>query len=580
MKTENISNSSRNLWRILNSKEKKWFAILSFMMLIGMLLEMVGISLAIPTIAILMNPERLSDYAIVEKIFLFLIGGQKLQKEFMVLSGLTLLLLMYLFKTFYLTFLTWTQAKFAYAVQRSVSKRIFSQYMRQEYSFHLQRNSAQLIQNVIGEVGLFTIAVQSQLILLTETLVLLGVSTLLLVIQPTGTIVIFSLIITFSLAYYYFTKKNVLKWGKERQVHEGYKIQHIQQGLGGIKDVKITGREELFIQNYDIHNVKAARIGALINTIQGIPRLWLDLLAITAIVALVFINLNIGTPLEAILPSVALFIAASFRLLPSGSRILNAFQTLDFSKAAVSKLYAEVSLPPPVEAKNYGDKITFGNSIDLQRVSFSYKDGSRPSIDNFFLSISKGEFIGIKGPSGSGKTTLLDLILGFLSPDHGIISVDGKDIMHNLGSWRQKIGYVPQDIFLTDSSIRENIAFGLPNDQVSQESLQNAAEMAQIGTFINELPDKFDTTLGERGIKISGGQKQRIGLARALYTNPEVLILDEATSALDTKTEKEVMKSILNLKRKKTIIAVAHRMSTLQDCDRIIEIQNLKVLNK
>ena len=574
MKNIAISKNFRMVWKILNKTEKSWFVIISFMMFIGMLLEMLGLSLAIPAIAILMDPEQLTKYHFVESIFSFLIGNQEIKKDLMVLSGLTLLLLLYLFKTLYLTFLTWNQAKFVYSVQCTVSRNIFSKYMRQDYSFHLQRNSAQLIQNVINEVSLFTVAVQSKVILIAELFVLLGIGFLLLIIQPVGTAVVSSMMITFGLLYYFITKKYVLKWGEERQTHEGYRIQHIQQGLGGIKDVKITGRENLFIESYNTHNIKAAKIGWLINTVQNIPRLWLDLLAVTAVFALVLLYVKMGTSPEEILPSVALFIAAAFRILPSGSRILNVIQTLNFSHAAVLKLSNEMSLPEPMEVINHNEIIDFNGSIEIKNINFSYPDNKKAPIKDMSLSIKKGEFIGIIGQSGSGKTTLLDLILGFLTPDDGLITVDGQEIKYNLKNWRKQLGYVPQDIFLTDGSIKENIAFGLPIEKIDDEKLLRAVKMAQLEVFINELPNKFDTNLGERGIRISGGQKQRIGIARALYSDPEILILDEATSSLDTRTEKEIMKSILKLKREKTIIVVAHRTSTLVDCDRIIELPN------
>ena len=569
-----IFNTSTMIWKILNRKEKRWFVTISFMMFLGMLLEMLSLSLAIPTIAILMNPEQLNKYHFVETIFSFLIDSQEIKKDFMVLSGLTLLLLLHLFKTIYLTFLTWNQAIFAYSVQSTVSKTIFSKYMRQDYSFHLKRNSAQLIQNIIGEVGLFTIAVQSKLILITELLVLFGVVILLLIVQPVGTAVILTMMLTFGLLYYFTTKKKNVAWGKEMQVHEGYKIQHIQQGLGGIKDVKITGREELFIESYNIHNIKVAKIGGLATTIKNIPRVWLDLLAVIAVVALVFIYLRMETPLEEILPSVALFIAAAFRILPSGGRILNAKQGLNYTSAAVLKLSDEINLPEPVEVMNHNKIIDFNDSIDLKNIHFSYLGVNTPVIEDLSLSIKKGEFVGIIGRSGSGKTTLIDLILGFLNADDGLITVDGQEIKYNVKNWRKQIGYVSQDIVLIDGSIKENIAFGLPIEKIDNEKLLQAIKMAQLEDFINELPDKLDTNLGERGVKISGGQKQRIGVARALYSDPEILILDEATSSLDTRTEKELMKSIIKLKSKKTIIAVAHRASTLLDCDRIIELQN------
>ena len=263
-KKKKISNNSKILWKILNLEQKRWFIVISLMMIIGMLLEMIGIGLVIPAIAILMSPDQLDNFPFVKSISLLIIGNKEIGKEFIILSGLMLFLFFYLFKTIYLTFLTWTQAVYSSSIQRSVAKEVFTKYMKQDYMFHLERNSAQLIQNVNGEVSLFSIAVQSKLTLITEALVLFGISILLIVVQPMGTIAMVFILITFSFLYYFSTKKFVSKLGKERQIHEGLKIQHLQQGLGGIKDVKITGREKLFIDSFNFHNVIHAKIIALI----------------------------------------------------------------------------------------------------------------------------------------------------------------------------------------------------------------------------------------------------------------------------------------------------------------------------
>tara|TARA_B100000795_G_C22676372_1_gene389939 strand:- start:40 stop:936 length:897 start_codon:yes stop_codon:yes gene_type:complete len=288
---------------------------------------------------------------------------------------------------------------------------------------------------------------------------------------------------------------------------------------------------------------------------------------------IILVSKDKNTGLVDVLPSLALFGAAAFRILPSINRILNSSQLLRFSIPNISRLYNEfqIIIPKNTNSKS-SKKIKFKKQISLKNVTFTYPESNKKILDNCSLNVYAGECLGIIGASGAGKSTLVDNILGLFIPNSGKITVDGQDIQNNMRSWQDQIGYVSQNLFLMDTTITSNVAFGIPPEKINIKSVKKALKMAQLDEFVSLLPDGMDTVLGERGVKLSGGQRQRIGIARALYHNPSVIILDEATNALDSKTEIEVMKSVLSLKGSKTIIMIAHRLSTLKKCDRIFRV--------
>jgi ABC-type multidrug transport system fused ATPase/permease subunit len=352
------------------------------------------------------------------------------------------------------------------------------------------------------------------------------------------------------------------------------RIQHLQQGLGGAKDVKLLGRESDFLNQYSIHNKESARVNQLNNTVQQLPRIWLELLAVCGLVALVLVMLAQGGALETIIPKLGLFAVVTFRLMPSISRLLNVMQSLKYCLPVIDVLQKDLILPAPEEQENKSTQSTFHKSLELQHITYTYPSADLPSLKDISLSIQCGESVGFIGTSGAGKSTLVDILLGLLPPDHGVVSVDGKDIQKNLRFWQNQIGYVPQSIYLTDDTLLRNIAFGLSSEQINQESVLKAIRAAHLDDFIQSLPEGLNTIVGERGVRLSGGQRQRIGIARALYHDPSVLVLDEATSALDTATEVGVMEAVRELHGSKTIIIVAHRLSTIEHCDRLYQLEN------
>ncbi len=358
-----------------------------------------------------------------------------------------------------------------------------------------------------------------------------------------------------------FKRGYLHRWGESRQYHEGLRIQHLQQALGAAKELKLLGRESEFLNQYWLHNYGSARVGQLSTILNSIPRLWLELLVVIGLAVLVLIMINQGSTPEAILPTIGLFAAASFRIMPSINRLISAVQVIRFSLPVINTLHSELNLPRTTLVPKNDQLIPFGKILNINSVCFRYPSTETFAIKDVSLSIPQGALIGFIGGSGAGKSTLVDLILGLLTPVSGVIQVDGIDIQKDLRGWEDQIGYVPQSIFLTDDSLRSNIAFGLSADKINEDAVRNAICSAQLEQFVSSLPQGLDTLVGERGVRISGGQRQRIGIARALYHDPSVLVLDEATSSLDTTTELDIMKSVSSLRNKKTILIVTHRLS-------------------
>ncbi len=560
-------NTGAKIFSLIASSERKNACILLGLMGIGMLMETLGVGLVLPAIMLLTTEDLPASYPAAQP--LFEVAGHPSQQA-LIVTGMLLLTGIYLIKATFLAYLVWRQTQFAYGVKAHFSQRLFATYLRQPYTFHLQRNSAELIRNITSEVGILGSTLMSTMMFMTEGLVLLGIATLLLVVEPMGALLVAGVFGAAAWAFSHNTRARIARWGRERQYHEGLRIQHLQQGLGGVKDVKLLGRESDFLAQFDTHNSKSTRMLRLSQTLQELPRLGLELMAVVGLTLLVLTMLAQGTEVDAILPTLGLFAAAAFRLMPSVNRMLVALQALRFGLPVINTLHDELKLETSTsEVKLVKDVTPMSQDLRITQLQYTYVNASTPAIDGLSVCIKKDETVGFIGPSGSGKSTLIDVILGLLVPDLGVIEVDGRDIHQNLLMWHDQVGYVPQSIYLTDDTLRKNVSFGLPDADIDDASVQKALKLAQLEELVGSLPDGAETCVGERGIRLSGGQRQRIGIARALYHDPAVLVLDEATSSLDTATETDVMQAIMSLRGNKTILIVAHRLSTVAHCDRL-----------
>jgi ABC-type multidrug transport system fused ATPase/permease subunit len=350
--------------------------------------------------------------------------------------------------------------------------------------------------------------------------------------------------------------------------------------LGSVKDIKLLGREADFLAQYGLHNHGNSHVLQRQYFLQQIPRLWLELLAVTGLAAVVLIMIEQGKPSDALLPILGLFGAAAFRLIPSINRSMVAIQGARFALPVINTLHHELIQMAAPASISCGRELPLKITITLDHVGFHYPNVESPALSDINLQIPQGASVGFVGGSGAGKSTLIDVILGLLCPTSGRVMVDQVDIQSNLRGWQNQIGYVPQAIFLTDDTLRRNIAFGLPDDLIDEDAVHSAIRYAQLEDFVNTLPLHLETVVGERGVRLSGGQRQRIGIARALYHNPSILVLDEATSSLDTATEQGIMDAIKAMQGEKTIIIVAHRLSTVEHCDRLIRLAHGRLVEE
>ena len=568
----------QRLMGMLNSDERWQLTGIAILTLLGMLLEIMSIGSILPALTMMTSRHVVEIYP---RLSLFVERFGYSSRPKLVIIFMFLLVSAYILKTVFQAFLIWKQNKFIFGVRSSLSSRLFASYLSQEWSFHLRRNSAKLIQNITNEVNLLSgDTLQSGITLLTEGLIFFGVVMLLFIVKPVDTFILVSLLGLMVITYQQVTKRFLVVWGKERHYHEGLRIQHLQQGLGGAKDVKLLGREKEFLIQYHTHNIKAACASRKQKTLMDLPRLWLELLAVISLTSVVLLMLFGGSQPEMILPSLGFFATAAFRLLPSANRSVGAVQQLRFGWPVINILYAEIESLQTSRAVQNISLPRLQACIVLDRVSYQYVNVQKYALMDISLCIRQGTSIGLIGQSGSGKSTLVDVILGLLIPSKGSVHVDQVDIQTHVRSWQDQIGYVPQSIFLTDDTLRRNVTFGLSDDLIDEEAVQRAIKDAQLDDFVRDLPMGLDTLVGERGVRLSGGQRQRIGIARALYANPNILVLDEATSSLDIETEKSVMAAVNALHGYKTIIIVAHRLSTVAHCDWLYKLEDGRIVKE
>ncbi len=569
--------SYKKFYYILFPKQRRKIIDLFFFIIIGMFLETLGIGVIIPVLGLMTKTETWNEYPILNTILEFL--GNPSQATVIIYSMLGLVFI-YVIKTAFLIFLASEKNKFAAHLIADLSAYLFKGYLYMPWTFHLQRNSAELMLTIINEVNLLSNTIQSNLILIAEFCMLLGIIVILSIAAPVGTFIIIGVLLLLGGAFYYVLKNKLLNLGISRQHHDGLRMQHLQQGLGGVKDIKLLGRENDFIKQYDFHSKHVASITASIQTMSEFIRLFLELFGVICLSALIVAMIMNSKPLDALLPTVGVFAAIAFRLLPSFNRITGAINNVRYFLPAINRVYEEKQVISGNKLLASNQLLEFKKNIKLANISFIYNKLNVHALQIESMNIKYGECVGFIGSSGAGKSTLVDVILGLLTPDTGHIKVDGVDIQENLRGWQSQIGYVPQTIFLTDDTIRRNIALGIPESEIDDIAVDSALKAASLESFTQNLSLGINTLVGERGVRLSGGQRQRIGIARALYHDPKLLVLDEATSSLDIDTEMEVMQAIDALHGHKTLIIVAHRLSTLSGCDVIYKLDNGKIIYK
>ncbi len=565
------------LLSLLDRRQKRHFVLLIVMILIMGIMDMAGVASILPFLAVLGNPGLIENRAVLSAIYGAL--GFETSYGFLQFLGVAVFLLVMASIaikafTFYLV------TRFARGVATSLGIRLLRQYLARPFEWFLTQHSADLGKSILSEVnqvvtGSFAPAIR----VIANGIVLLFLIGLLLALEPMGAMVMLLLLgACFGLIYRQL-RRHLLEIGEDRKqaITERYKI--TAEAMGGIKEVKILGLENAYVRRFFDPSVRLARHQASVQLLGEMPRYILEALSFGGILGFVLYLLwSRGGDVDAVLPVLGAFAFAGLKLMPTIQSLFRDMAQIRFNSSPLDALHRdlETTLPAVPDRRAAGlEPMRLRRELRLDGVRYAYPGAARPSLDDLTLSIPAGASVGIVGPTGAGKTTVIDVILGLLEPAAGTLSVDGVPITEiNRHLWQAGIGYVPQSIFLADDTIAANIAFGEPEGKIDREAVRRAAGIARLDDVVDALPRGYDTMIGERGVRLSGGQRQRIGIARALYRDPDIVVFDEATSALDTVTERAVMEAIRALQGHKTILMIAHRLSTVNRCDRIFVLED------
>lgn len=565
---------------ILNRKQKIRLVMLVGIIFIGGIMELLGISAIMPFVNVLMAPDTIHTNQYYS--FFYDLFHLKSDAQFLFFMALALVLV-YVVKNIYLLVMYDIQYRFTFNNQRRVAYKLMDAYMKQTYLFHVSKNISELNRNVTADVNMFFQAVLSVLQLLTETIVCLLLGVFLFVQDKSITIGVVVLLLIFAFFFLKVFKKKSNDLGNVTRSKSAEMGKWIRQSFEGIKEVKILNREQYFLtqvdENYTIF-ADAQRKNALISIA---PRPIFEAVCVSALMIVVALKIIRGVNLDYFIPIMSVFAMAAFRLLPSFGRLTAYINEIVYNKVAVDNVYHDLKeveqlMKNNKERNSHQELIELHEAIRVRDVCFKYPTMDKYVLEEVSLDIPKNKSVAFVGPSGAGKTTLADVILGVLEPESGHVYADDIDVYEYPYGWHKNLGYIPQAIYLMDDSIRNNILFGVPENEANEEAIWHALEDAQLKEFVDGLEQGIDTVIGERGVRLSGGQRQRIGIARALYNDPAILILDEATSALDNETETAVMDAINGLQGKKTLIIIAHRLSTIENCDLKYEVKDGKVL--
>mgnify|MGYP003948975319 CR=1 FL=1 len=568
---------------LLSPSERKQAGLLLLLILTMALLDMIGVASILPFMAVLTNPDIVNTNIILNKIFNSLkIFGIENNQEFLFFLGVLVFILLVV-SLLFKAFVTYVQVQFIQMRQYSLGKRLVTGYLQQPYSWFLNRHSADLGSTVLSEVSrVVGSGLKPFMALIASSMVAIAITILLIITDPK-----LALVVTISLgtAYgivYKFIRSYLDRIGKESLISNELRFTAISESFGAAKEVKIGGLEETFIKRFSDSSKTFAKHSATSTVINQLPRFALEIVAFGGIMLIILYMMMQTGNFNKTLPIITLYAFAGYRLMPALQQIYASFTNLAFVGPALDALIEDLKNLKKPETNQDSGTLLFNKMIKLKNVHYNYPNTARTALKDVSLTIPVKTSVGIIGPTGSGKTTIVDIILGLLEPQKGSIEVDEQIITpKNTRAWQRLIGYVPQHIYLSDDTIAANIAFGLNSEDINQDVIEKVSKIANLHKFvINELPNKYQTTIGERGVRLSGGERQRIGIARALYHNPKLLILDEATSSLDNETEKLVMESVNNLSKGLTIISIAHRLNTVKKCDIIFELENGRIIRQ
>jgi len=564
--------------QILLDTDKKGFSILLVGIVLASVVETFGIVSIAPFVALVSSPEIIGQNQYLSYIFHFFSFSS--EQEFIFFTGFSLFFIL-IFSNFTQAFLLWRITYFSQSKVAFFSNRLFEYYLGRDYEFFLRRNTSELAKNTIEEISRVVGGVLLEVLqLISKSILSLLIMIVIFFANPLITLII---IITFSLSYvviYKFLKSKISHYGNQTTQANTSIYKSSYEAFSGIKDVKLYAVEDFFLEKFKKYTYIKALNSSKHTLTASLPKYLIELLAFGGLVLSILYILTLDVGINSFIPSITLFVIAGYRILPSLQQIYSSFTNLRYYLPALELLFDDLQKCFE-NSSNYksAKKMSFSKCIELHTLSYTFPGSKEPLFEDINFKFEPNLTYAFIGKTGSGKTTLIDLICGLLTSYSGKIIIDGKVLnSKNLNSWRNQFGYVPQSINLLDDSILKNIAFGEKDSNIELERVINAAKLANLYSFINNLPKKFETQVGDKGVRLSGGQRQRIGIARALYKNPRILIFDEATSALDNETENEIIKAIDSLKGARTIFIIAHRMSTIKNADKVFELANGKIV--
>jgi ATP-binding cassette, subfamily B, bacterial PglK len=567
---------------LITFQEKKEALLLIFLSILMAIFDVIGVASIMPFMAVLTNPELVES----NPILAFSYNSLKFDnvEDFLFFLGWLVFLTLVVSLSFKALNL-YMMNKFTKMREYSISQRLFKSYLYQPYKWFLNRHSASLSKTVLAEVSaVIGGALIPTMNLLVQSLVSLALITLLIVADPKLAVVVAGVVGSLYLLIYFLMSNFLSRIGSERVEANEMRYRITSEAFGGIKDIKVGGHEESYLKRFDEPAKIYARAETAASVFSAIPKYFLEMVAFGGIILVILYFMSDAEDFNSVIPIISLYAFAGYRLMPSMQQIFDSAAQLKYANSVLDILHSDVSSLEPLSVEDNDSKpaLKLSDRISLKDVDFYYPKSNKIILKKINLEVPAKKTIGIIGATGSGKTTTVDLILGLISPIQGTLKVDDVEVnLKNISQWQKSIGYVPQHIYLADDTIEANIAFGEEPSNIDKNIVELCCSIANLHEFIvNELPEGYATTVGERGVRLSGGQRQRIGIARALYNNPEVLILDEATSALDNITEKLVMDAVHNLSNKITVIIIAHRLSTVGRCDKIYMMEHGQIIDE
>ena len=568
---------------LLPLKDRRRGVLLLIMTLFMAFFEMIGVVSILPFIAVITNPDIIENNRFFNSIFnLSKSYGVETNTQFLYFLGIFVMIMLVTslsFKAITIYF----QLRFTSMCQYRIAKNLITKYLNQPYSWILNKHSADLGKTILSEVGVIISKGLKPIInLITQAAITFTLVLMLAYVNLKLAIIIGSTFSFFYFVIYKLVRSFLNKIGHERLKANEFKFKTVIEAFGAFKALKISNLELSFIKKFSKHAKAFAKYQVSAQIVAQIPRYFLEAIAFGGILLVILFYMRQSGSFNDILPLIALYALTGYRLMPAFQLIYSNITYLRTVGPSLDKMYNDFKTLKTIKHIKNQNLLTLNKSITLSNIHYNYPNTSKTTLKGINLNILANTTVGIVGTTGSGKTTTVDIILGLLRPQEGILKIDDVEINeNNYRNWQKSIGYVPQDIYLSDETIAANIAFGVDIDDISQSSVEHAAKIANLHNFINnELPLKYKTIIGERGVRLSGGQRQRIGIARALYHNPKVLILDEATSSLDDITEKTIMEEVNKLRKDITIVMIAHRLSTVKNCDNIYILSNGKIKNQ